>query len=355
MEQKDERDIMFSRMELVQGSKNYKKYYRKNPDKKEIDDHLRAKPDMMSPKTPIFDKYNSPMVSSAFRFLADLKQHVDGNPNPDKKEVTPEKVTEKIKQYARYYGADLVGITELEKEFYYSHRGRGDNYGEKIKNHHDYAVVFAVEMDQEMINRAPRIAEAVEVTKGYVNGALIGMMLSYYIRELGYEARNHMDGNYQLIAPLVGEAAGLGQVGRMGLLLTREYGPNIRLGVVSTDLGLIPDSSLEEDDNFIFRDFCKVCKKCALTCPGSAIPEKRKNINGRMRWQIDQEKCYTVWRELGSDCGVCLSTCPFTQDIDLDLLKEVEEGDKSVVDLLEWYDEKYPHRPFNSEIPDLMN
>ena len=353
MKRKDERDIMFSRMELVQGTDKYKKYYRKNPDKKEVDDHLRSKPEMMSPQTPIYDKYNSPMVSSAFRFLSDIKQHVDGKSVEEQKELDPEKVTEKIKQYASYYGADLVGITKLRKDYYYSNRGRGDNYGDKIDDFHDYAIVFAVEMEQDMINRAPRIAEAVEVTKGYVNAALIGMMVSYYIRELGYEARNHMDGNYLLIAPLVAEAAGLGQVGRMGLLLTREYGPNVRLGVVSTNLELKPDSNLEEDDGFIFRDFCKVCKKCALTCPGNAIPEKRKEIDGRMRWQIDQEDCYTVWRELGSDCGVCLSTCPFTQDIDLELLKEVEEGEKTVVDLLNWYDEKYPHRPFNTEVPDL--
>jgi hypothetical protein len=268
MEQIDERNIMFSRMELRQGSDRYKKYYRKNTDKKEIDDHLRSKPDMMSPETPIYDKYNSPMASSAFRFLADLKKQVDGEPAKDKKEIDSKRVSDKIKKYAGYYGADLVGITDLKKEYYYSHRGRGNKHGEKIEDHHDYAIVFAVEMDQAMINRAPRIAEAVEVTKGYVDASLIGMMLSYYIRELGYEARNHMDCNYLLVAPLVAEAAGLGQVGRMGLLLTREYGPRVRLGIVSTNLEIIPDSNRESDDNYIFGYFCKICKKMCYDLSG---------------------------------------------------------------------------------------
>ena len=47
-------------------------------------------------------------------------------------------------------------------------------------------------------------------------------------------ARAHIDGNYQVIAPLVARDAGLGTIGRMGLLMTPELGPRVRLAVVTT-------------------------------------------------------------------------------------------------------------------------
>ncbi len=91
----------------------------------------------------------------------------------------------------------------MKPEYYYTLRGRKtENYKEPVEAKDHYAIVFAVEMDQEMINRAPQLEEVIAVVKGYMDAGMIGMVLSYMIRELGYEARNHMDGNYLLIARL---------------------------------------------------------------------------------------------------------------------------------------------------------
>ena len=39
---------------------------------------------------------------------------------------------------------------------------------------------------------------------------MIAVDVAKYLRELGYSARAHIDGNYRVIAPLVARAAGLG-------------------------------------------------------------------------------------------------------------------------------------------------
>ncbi|MCD4724644.1 MAG: hypothetical protein K8R63_07350, partial [Bacteroidales bacterium] len=33
---------------------------------------------------------------------------------------------------------------------------------------------------------------------------------------------------------------------------------------------------------------------------------------GVKRWQIKQEDCYTYWCISGTDCGRCMSDCPFS-------------------------------------------
>ncbi len=197
-----------------------------------------------------------------------------------------------------------------------------------------------------MILRAPGIPESLAAVKGYVDGAMIGMILSYYIRSLGYDARNHMDGNYLLIAPLVGRDGGLGEIGRHGLLITKPYGPRVRLGVVTTDLHLVTDEPI----TFGIQEFCNLCKRCALSCPGKAIPKGDKElIDGDMRWKITDTACYERWRMLGTDCGVCLASCPFSNELDPSLVDQMAASPEVMRNLLRDFNQQNQQRPMVKE------
>jgi len=310
-QQLDERDIMFARATYAKESAGYQDYYRRHPELKETDDAIRSMPNLCSPGTFTYNPLNAPIADAAFTFLGDIRHLAEGTSKEEKVEVVPEKMSTRLKGLAQYYGAKLVGITELKPYHYYSHRGRHPEvYGEKITKHDKYAIVFAVEMDYKIMKGAPQIQVVAESSRQYVEAAKIGMILSYYIRQLGYEARNHMDGNYLVVAPLLAQDAGLGEIGRMGILVTEEFGPRVRLGVVTTDLPLIPDQPI----NLGVQNFCLLCKKCAQTCPSQAIPHgEKEDIGGIKRWRISQESCYTFWRRAGTDCGVCMTTCPYSK------------------------------------------
>lgn len=342
MKRIDERDVMFSRMSYKEGTPQYEDYYKLHPERKEEDDRLRAMPNIGGEGTATFDPILSPFGDAAFMMLDDMKKYVDGPVSENRQEINPQNMSIQLKKLAQYAGAKLVGITELKPEYYYSVRGRNpESYGEEIEDFHKYGLVFAVEMDKDMINRAPRLEEMFAVTKGYIDAAVVGMWISYYIRTLGYEARNHMDGNYLMVAPLVAQAAGLGEIGRNGLLITKEYGQRVRLGIVSTNMPLVSD----EMDLFGVEDFCKVCNICSRTCPGKCISkEDPVDIDGTVRWQIVQEKCYEVWRKLGTDCGVCLSACPFSQGIDERVDRLSEPG--VIEEVLADHKEKYGMRNY---------
>ena len=102
-----------------------------------------------------------------------------------------------IKKLALHYGALDAGIAKADEDFYYSYRGRhSENYGEKVDTSLSTAIVFTVEMKQDIINTAPQVSAGVEASKAYVDAAIVGLQLAYYIRALGYSARCHMDANY---------------------------------------------------------------------------------------------------------------------------------------------------------------
>nr|USC32058.1 reductive dehalogenase [uncultured bacterium] len=307
----DERNIMFSRISRTEGTTEYEDYYRKNPQNKEFDDSLRAMPPMNGDSTKFFHLLNSPMVDAAFSFLSDIRDLVEGPPSAETKvEAPPEEFTKKLKGLAELYGARLTGVTSLDESYYYTYRGRTDKvYGEKVDPTLPYTFVFAVEMDHDYINTAPVLSQSIEVTKGYVSAAIVGMLITYYIRQMGYTARNHMDGNYLMVMPLAAKAAGLGDIGRHGLLVTPEYGSRIRLGAVSTDMPLIANDS----SPLKIREFCEACGRCALLCPSKAISKELPgNVDGVERWQIKQELCFKKWMDFGTDCGICVASCPFS-------------------------------------------
>ncbi len=348
----DERDIVFARMNYKDGSEIYKDFYSKNPQLKEIDDTLRSMPDICGEGTVMYNKTNSPMVDAAFKYLCDIRDLCEGEVSTRTIDVDPYDMTSRIKGLAKLYNANLVGVTEMKDYHYYSHRGRRlENYGDKIMDKHKYGIVFSVPMNKEMIMRAPKLSESIAVTKGYVEAATVGMVLSYYIRELGYDARNHMDGNYLIVAPLVARDAGLGEFGRNGLLITKENGPCVRLGVVTTDIPLIVDE-LEE---FGVKELCNDCGRCAKTCPGKAISKNEiEEIDGILRWKINAEECFRRWRSLGTDCGICIANCPFTYSISKEQLSEIKSSHEARQKILKDFNEKYGIRPIIREDADWI-
>jgi reductive dehalogenase len=208
----------------------------------------------------------------------------------------------------------MVGVAEINPFWIYSHRGEifhenWEDWGMEIHLPHTYAVVFAEEMDFRLIAPAPHTPTLMESMKNYAKGAYIAAQAASFIANLGYSATaNHLRHYDGLMVPLAVDA-GLGELSRMGYLITKEFGPRIRLSAVTTDLTLIPDKPVDIG----VEDFCKFCKKCAVCCPSQSIPmEDQTVVNGTRRWKINAETCFGYWGKVGTDCNVCMKVCPWS-------------------------------------------
>lgn len=311
-EKVDERDVIFARFDIQPGSEKYIEYYSRKRQNQAIDDDIRKLPDILSsshlPKNPVLFS----LADAEFEFLENLLTYVDGNAGLKKRAGSAEFNTRMIKDVIRYLGSEICGICELDQSFVYSHVGRGpEPYGQEIKLEHTYAVVFAVEMELDMIAAAPQAPVIVETAKKYVEAAKISLIAANMIRHMGYAARAHIAGsNYKAMLTPLAWKAGLGELGRIGILITERFGPRVRLGLVTTDLPLIPDKSRE----FGALDFCIKCKKCALNCPAHAISQGDQILeNGVRRWVLNREQCYRYWRKVGTDCARCIFVCPYSK------------------------------------------
>ncbi|MBR8536118.1 4Fe-4S dicluster domain-containing protein [Carboxylicivirga sediminis] len=306
----DERTIMFSRNELKPNTQHYQQYYQMHPEHLENDEQFRQLPGLLSPQATFYNPLSFRATDALFHIVDGLHQYVEGQAKDTSHSVTPDKYGQFIKQWARKSGAVSIGFTSLKDYHWYSVGGRGERYGKKIDKQHHTAIAFTVEMDHEMVAASPRSSIIMESANQYLQAGIIATQIAMFIRNCGFNARAHIDGNYQVVAPLVARDANLGEIGRMGLLMTPEHGPRVRIGVITTDMPL-PVENRKYDSSY--EDFCNKCLKCAINCPASAISDINKDIiNGVERWQINSEKCFKYWCSAGTDCGRCMSTCPYS-------------------------------------------
>jgi reductive dehalogenase len=232
---------------------------------------------------------------------------------------SPDDMTTEIKGLAKLFGADLVGIAEYDERWVYTNaystRHREERPNEDFGGMR-HVIVLGHEMDYELLKSYPSATASAAVGHGYSAEAGTGVQLSQFIRGLGYRASASMN-DTALVVPYAVKA-GLGEFGRHNMVITPEFGPRVRFSKIFTDLPLVDDAPIR----FGVKEFCEVCDRCSSACPPRAIsPDEptadtlnRSNLVGVRKWQLDGEKCFKYWTNLGSDCGVCIRICPYNKD-----------------------------------------
>lgn len=120
----------------------------------------------------------------------------------------------------------------------------------------------------------------------------------------------------------VATRAGLGWIGKSALLITKTYGPAVRLATVLTDAPL-------EVGQPVDGSLCGDCTKCVDRCPARAITGENWSKGMERQSIYDAHGCCTTAQELAGRknitvtidgsrfpvtiCGICIHACPWTQ------------------------------------------
>ena len=94
------------------------------------------------------------------------------------------------------------------------------------------------------------------------------------------------------------ERAGLGRIGWSSLLVTRQFGPRLRLACLLTDAEIAPSKPLADNP-------CDGCGKCVDACPAGAV----KSPVAGQDYALDRFACAS-FRQGAGCCSTCQSVCP---------------------------------------------
>jgi epoxyqueuosine reductase QueG len=139
------------------------------------------------------------------------------------------------------------------------------------------------------------------------------LKLATVIQELGYNAMpipasqviDWQNQKGHVSHKKIAAAAGLGWLGRNNLLITPQYGAQVRLVTILTDMPLAADMPAS--------DTCGTCRACIPACPAKAIKETPQ--------EFDHQACFVQLKEFQRNkivpqyiCGVCVKACPGSKE-----------------------------------------
>jgi reductive dehalogenase len=231
----------------------------------------------------------------------------------------PAAMAREIKHVARFFGADLCGITDLDSRWLYTRRVDVRDMSEAdlgLPEGLHTVIVLGHEMDKGLVDTYPSALAGAATGREYSHEAAIVMQTAAYIRNLGYQAVASMNDTGLVIPYAI--KAGLGEYARNQLVITPEFGPRLRFSKIFTDMPLAQDAPRSRG----VKAFCDICTKCADACPPKALPYGPPQVGGGTisaikgvrKWTSDAEKCFGFWAKTSTDCAICMRVCPFNRD-----------------------------------------
>ena len=216
---------------------------------------------------------------------------------------------EDFEDYAKTLDIFKVTYTKIEVD---------DNPEIKYEN----VIILAIEMDENIIKTGPS-KRAKELNKlFYEKFRKITEKLSEYLENNGVKTQIAYPNERFLDLPYLGQKAGLGYIGKSGLLITPEFGSKIKLAGMLTSIDdSIFNKSNESDNNHKWiKQYCEDCGECIESCESEALIK----IDGDDIAELSESKC------IGSDegCTYCIEKCPFNekgyQGVKADFIKKYE-------------------------------
>ena len=210
-----------------------------------------------------------------------------------------------IQEKAAKWGADLVGFASVDhfKGFPIEHQPQ--TMLETAKT----VIVIGIDMvdpsldlwlhpDEWKAKGKPSRAFEDEILRAFA------YRIALFIERAGYETKV-VPYEPSLFLKEAGYYAGLGVFGKNNLLLSPDFGPNIRLRALVTDVQFNPDPILKEE-------LCKDCTLCIKACPANALAqgyEMKKCLDYSESHLKHLTKNAVLW------CVRCIEVCPYTRNI----------------------------------------
>jgi epoxyqueuosine reductase len=210
------------------------------------------------------------------------------------------------------YGfADLTGL--IDKKF------TGYNYGISIGRKLDHSIVENIadgptkeyyvhyrKINEELTLLSAGICD--ELNEHKIEAIRIPPTVSTEAIDTLYFNTLRTDLSHKLMAT----RAGLGWIGKTDLLITKKFGPRLRLTSILLKNRVIPESKP------IDKSHCGTCNICFDICPAKAANGKLWDISMEREEFFDAWKCLNQCAEFGRlrlsmdarVCGICVAACP---------------------------------------------
>lgn len=240
--------------------------------------------------------HNGPIMfktlSEARRSYKELKVQ----PNNGKKEITDSEMLD-LRKVIKSLGIDEIGFATVDTNLIFSNK----------KILYSNAIILIMEMKEDKIKQAPSIDTSLEIYRTYHNLGVAVNKITAFLKDRGFKAEAGPALGGEVNYPLLAQKAGVGVIGKHGLLITPKYGPSVRIAAVYTEIENLPITS--STNHLWIKEFCKTCNRCVESCKADAIYRDALETSNGLK-HMDYKKCARPFSD-DHGCTVCVKSCSF--------------------------------------------
>lgn len=242
-------------------------------------------------------KFIRPALYISIKEMRKSAAGLSHNPHTGKKQIDSATLCE-LENYAAKLGVSKIAYTKVNPDFIF----------DTFEILYDSAMVLSMEMDREAIKSSPSVSATREIWRTYSSLGIAVNKLAGFLRQKGFNCHPSPAIGGDICTVPVAECAGLGVVGKNGLLITPEFGPSHRIAVIFLDIDNLPLKKLDENEHLWVKNFCETCNRCVKSCPGKAIFPQTVVLDDGYPQYIEREKCALPF---SNNCCTCIKSCPF--------------------------------------------
>ncbi len=233
--------------------------------------------------------------------------------NQDKEDLA---LTSKLREMAFELGVNTFGVSDLNLLSDY------ETFPKDLLKSYSRGISVGLKIPDEALEKLPESRPIYAKHTTALNNRLdfIAYRLSIFLESSGYKALsipasnviNDLDWRSHISHRAIARTAGIGWIGKSLNLVTKEYGPRLRLASILTDAPLETGAPLENN--------CGKCQRCIDYCIVKALKNNNfKDYPKEREISLDIDTCVSKLEEFSKDpdlgimscCGVCIQVCPF--------------------------------------------
>ncbi len=221
--------------------------------------------------------------------------------NPPESKLQMEKDTlNQFLNLAKEYGCKDVGFTKVPRKYLFKNK----------KILYENAIVVTYAMDKKKMTQVPDLISGKEIWNAYAQLGMIVNKLAKFLRKQAFQVEPGPALGGEVNYPLLAQKAGLGIIGKHGLLISEECGPSQRIAAIYTNIENLPFTDQNIEKYSWIPNFCEKCNKCVNACPANVIYKTTKILEDRSEEHIDYTKCAVPFAN-NAACSICIKECAF--------------------------------------------
>lgn len=210
-------------------------------------------------------------------------------------------LTENLIKYSKKIGIDIIGFADPTYFDKFAKTNRPERFVENAKTViiigiHLYDIILDAWSQDQKTGKSFHYLDSILENRCY--------LIKEFLSKKGYNSEiiSYNPGLYLKDSAAI---AGIGPIGKNNLLITKEFGSQVRLRT------LVTNASLRTGQPILESEYCKQCNICIESCPAQAFVNGKYIKDICLSYNLSNLKKLTEYTSIW--CNICIESCPVSK------------------------------------------